>query len=179
MTKPNDLDMIKRLIGAGEHVPPAIEVLKSELRTDSGVDPPVDPPPGPTVYIIIKWKYYVRVAQLDKFHTFLAKHEGELIADTQGLKIGASYYGTYAELPRTTTHQTLWWYESVAAIDRFKSALSGKKKSSELRKNLKELLSYIDEPSLTMHRLVRASALAGAVARQRRADPVMDILAGS
>jgi hypothetical protein len=178
MQRRNDLEMIQRLLAAEAHVPPAVDILKSELRSDSGIEPPIPAPPSPLVYIIVKWKYHIRLAALDEFHAFLAQTENEIIADVAGLKVGAAYLGTYAELPRCTTHQTFWSYDSPDDIDRFKAALGGKKKS-ELKKDLKKLGSFIEDPTLTMHRLVRAGALAGLVAETRKKDPILDILAGT
>lgn len=174
----NDLDVIKQLLAESAHAAPSVDLLRSELRSDSGFELPVEPTPSPFVYIIVKWKYHIRVAQLDKFHAFLMKAEPMLRADIAGLGVGASYMGTYAELPRCTTHQTFFTYDSVAGIDAFKAALSGKKKS-ELKGHMKTLGGFIEDPTLTMHRLVRASALAGMVAITRKVDPIMDILAGS
>jgi len=178
MKNRNELEMIKSLIGGATHVPPSIEVLKSELRTDSGFEPPMPPPPASTVYIIVKWKYHIRYCHLDKFHGFLKENEEQLIADVKDLKLGAAYLGTYAELPRCNLHQTFWSYESPAAIDQFKSTLAGKKKSAAY-KGLKQLISFIDDPAMGMHRLVRASALSGLVTRQRKTDPILDMFAGN
>jgi hypothetical protein len=178
MKNSNELDVIKRLVSGGTHVPPSVEVLKSELRTDSGVEPPIKPPPSPLVYIIVKWKYHVHVANLDKFHAFLQGAEDEIIADVKDLKLGAAYMGTYAELPGCRLHQTFWSYKSLSAIDQFKAALAGNPKSP-LYKNMTKLASFIDDPTMGMHRLVRASALAGLVTAQRKVDPILDMFAAS
>ena len=178
MSNRNELEIIKRLVSGGTHVPPSVEVLKSELRSDSGLEPPIPPPPASIVYVIIKWKFHVRFSQLDKFHGFLKDHEEQIIADVRDLDLGAAYLGTYAELPRCNLHQTFWSYESLAAIEQFKAALAGKKKSA-VYKGLKQLVSFIDDPTMGMHRLVRASALAGLVTKQRKTDPILDMFAGN
>jgi hypothetical protein len=178
MSKPNDLSTILDLLRAEEHVPPSVDILKSELRSDSGIEPPIQPPPKSTVYVIIKWKFHIRFANLDKFHAFLETTEEQIIADVADLKVGAAYRGTYAELPQCIVHQTFWSYDSIKAIDDFKGKIVTKKKS-DLRTNLKKLVSFIDDPTLTMHRLVRASALDGLVAQQRKKDPILDLFASN
>jgi hypothetical protein len=178
MKNRDELDVIKRLVGGGTHVPPSIEVLKSELRSDFVFEPPLPMPPSSLVYLILKWSYHIRYTRLDQFHGFLKDVEEQIVADVKDLKLGASYDGTYAELPSGTLHLTLWSYKTPAAIDKFKSYLSSKPKS-ELYKNLAKLASFIDDPAIGMHRLVRASALAGIVTSARKADPILDIFAAN
>ena len=54
-----------------------------------------------------------------------------------------------------------------------------KQKQSELFKGLRQLVSFIEDPTMGMHRLVRASSLAGLVSAQRDKDPILDLFAGS
>jgi hypothetical protein len=176
MKNRDELDVIKRLVGSGTHVPPSIEVLKSELRSDLMCEPPLPPPPSSLVYIIVRWSYHIRYADLDRFHRFLKDVEEQIVADVKDMKLGASYDGTYAELPSCAPHLTLWSYKTPVAIDKFKSQLSLKPKSA-LYQNLTKLASFIDDPAIGMHRLVRASALAGIVASARKSDPILDIFA--
>jgi hypothetical protein len=178
MKNRNEMEMIKRLIGEGAHVAPSVEILKSELRSDSGLEPPISPPKSSLVYVIIKWKYHISLSNLDKFHAFLKENEEQIIADVKDLKLGAAYLGTYAELPGCRLHQTFWSYESLAAIDEFKAVLADKKKTS-VYKGIKALVSYIGDPVMGMHRLVRASALAGQVAKQSKADPILEMFASN
>jgi len=172
----NDLDVIKRLVAGRAHVPPGIEVLKSELRSDFVFEPPLPPPPSSLVYIIVRWSYHIRYPQLDSFHRFLKDFEERIVADVKDLRLGAAYDGTYAELPSGTLHQTLWSYKTPDAIDQLKSYLASKPKSA-LRKNLTKLATFIDDPRLGMDRLVRASALAGIVTTASKSDPILDLFA--
>jgi len=174
MKNRNELDAIKRFVSGGAHVPPSIEVLKSELRSDFVLEPPLPPPPSSLVYIIVKWSYHIRHAQMDPFHAVLKDVEEQIVAAVKDLKIGASYDGTYAELPGGTLHFTFWSYDLPDTIDKFKDYLASKRKSP-LYKNLTNLASFIDDPAMDMHRLVRASALAGIVRSTHKRDPILDI----
>ncbi|MEP7062995.1 MAG: hypothetical protein ABI881_11400 [Betaproteobacteria bacterium] len=176
MKKRTELDVIGQIARGGAHVPPRIDVLRSELRSDSGFEPPLPPPPSKLTYIVVKWKYHIHFAQLDAFHGFLKETEELIYADVKDLKIGGAYMGTYAELPQCTLHQTFWHYKTPAAIDQFKSALAGMPKSA-LYRNLTKLISYIDDPALGMHRLVRASALARQVGIEAKGDPILQMFA--
>jgi hypothetical protein len=178
MKNRNELDAIKRLVSGAAHVPPSIEVLKSELRSDFVFEPPLPMPPSSLVYLILKCSYHIRYTRLEQFHGFLKDVEEQIVADVKDLKLGASYDGTYAELPSGTLHVTLWSYKTPAAIDKFKSYLSSKPKSA-LYKNLAKLASFIDDPTIGMHRLVRASTLAGIVTAARKTDPILDIFAAN
>jgi hypothetical protein len=176
MKNRNELDAIKRFVSGGAHVPPSIEVLKSELRSDFVIEPPLPPPPSSLVYIIVKWSYHIRPAKMDAFHAVLKEVEEQIVAAVKDLGIGASYDGTYAELPGGTMHFTFWSYDLPDTIDKFKDYLASKPKSL-LRKNLISLASFINDPAMDMHRLVRASALAGIVSATHQRDPILDILA--
>jgi hypothetical protein len=173
-----ELDLVRQLTRGGTHAPPNVEVLKSELRSDSGIEVPLPPPASMMTYIIVKWKFHIRFAQLDAFHGFLKEVDEFIYADVKDLKIGAAYMGTYAELPQCTLHQTFWNYDTPAAIDEFKSTLASKPKSP-LYKNLTKLVSFIDDPAVGMHRLVRASALARLVAAGAKRDPILDMFAAN
>ncbi|HEY7902613.1 MAG TPA: hypothetical protein VIH36_04115 [Casimicrobiaceae bacterium] len=178
MKQRTELDLVSQLARGGAHAPPSVDVLRTELRSDSGIEVPLPPPASKMAYIVVKWKYSIRFAQLDAFHGLLAEVDELLHADVKDLKIGAAYMGTYAELPQCTLHQTFWNYKTPAAIDEFKSALASMPKS-QLYKNLAKLVSYIDDPAVGMHRLVRASALARQVSESRRSDPILDMFAAN
>lgn len=176
MKRRNDPESIARLISsAGGHRPPSIDVMKSELRSDSVIDIPPPPKKDPDpYYIIIKWKFVVPLRRFDKFHDFLAKNETLIAADVDGLGVGATYAGTYAEVPHGNPHQAFWAYRSTSAIAAFKKALVAKPKS-DLNKNLAVMVKLIDDPNLVMHRLVRGRALAGMVKANRHSDPILDL----
>ena len=178
MKRRYDPASIARLIaGQASHQAPSVELLKSELRSDSVVEIPLPSPPPDPYYILVKWKFVVVLANFDRFHAYLAEHEKKIAADVDDLNVGASYLGTYAEVPHGNPHQLFWSYTTPAAIDAFKAALVAKPKSA-LRKNLAGLVKLIDDPQVVMHRLVRARALAGQVGLARKKDPILDMFAG-
>ncbi|MFO1324276.1 MAG: hypothetical protein U1F15_09440 [Burkholderiales bacterium] len=178
MKRHHDPASIALMIAAQQtHQAPAIDVLKSELRSDSVIDVPPPPKEPDPYYIIIKWKFVIPLCHFDKFHGYLATHEDKIAADVADLKVGAAYLGTYAEVPHGNPHQLFWAYSSLSAIDAFKAALVAKPKSA-LRKSLADLVALIDDPNVVMHRLVRASSLAGRVEAARKKDPILDMFAG-
>jgi hypothetical protein len=172
MKNRNELDVIKGLVGGGAHVPPSVEVLKGELRSDFVCEPPLPPPPSSLVYIIVKWKYCIRYSELDSFHGFLKDVEEHIVSDVKDTRLGAAYDGTYVEMPNCAVHNTLWSYKTPDAIDEFKAYLAAKPKSA-LSKNLAKLVSFIHDPAIAMNRLVRASAFAGKATSMRKSDPIL------
>lgn len=177
MKKGNDLNFIKRLVRGAAHVPPSVEILKSELRSDSGFEVPVQPGTATTNYILIKWTFHVRTRDLDAFHGLLAQNEDLIIADTENLSLGVAYLGTYAEMPGGNLHQTFWSYDTMAAVDAFQASLA-QPLQADLRNHLRQLVAFIDDPAMSMRRMVRAKELAGMVASQRASDPILDMFAG-
>jgi hypothetical protein len=90
------------------------------------------------------------------------------------LGIGATYRGTYLQLTHGNPHRTYWGYPSIAAIEQFKDAL--KDKNSDLRDLMSTLTSFITDPALTLHREQRAGFHAGFVKKNKKKDPILDLL---
>ncbi len=176
MNNDNDLDVIKGLVRGAGHVPPRVEILKSELRSDSGFEVPIPPMPVAN-YLLIRWSYQIPTCDLDPFHAFLNDHEDLIISDTEDLAAGVAYLGTYAEMPGGNLHHTFWSYDSLDAIADFQVKL-GEHLQLDLRNRLREMASRIKDPAMSMQRMVRAKALHGLVATQRETDPILDMFAG-
>ena len=178
MNRSSDLNRIKRLVKNGAtHEQPKVDLLLGELRSDYGLPSP-PPTTGIGDAVVIVWEYDICLGDFDAFHGFLLKTEPTLAADVQDLDIGASYGGTFAQLPQGNPHRTYWAYSSVKAVDKFKDALA-KQKKSELYKNFSRLVAFINCCcTLRMHRYYRASLLANHIATQRAADPILDLFAG-
>lgn len=173
MNKDNNLDFIKGLVRGAGHVAPSIEILKSELRSDSGFEVPVLPPADD--YLMIRWTYHIKTRDLDDFHAFLKAKEHLIIGDTTNVP-DVQHMGTFAELPGGNLHHTIWLYRSLAAVDVYLTEL-GKPAMAPLKANLREFVEFIKDPAMTMTRLVRAKALDGLVALQSQTDPILKMFA--
>ncbi len=90
--------------------------------------------------------------------------------------MGATYQGTYLQLPGGNPHHTYWGYSSIKKIQRFKEALE-EHKGDDLYKNVRQLISFVKDPALTMHRHQRAALQPSYVSRTRKSDPIVDLLA--
>ncbi|HTO49356.1 MAG TPA: hypothetical protein VML91_17090 [Burkholderiales bacterium] len=183
MAASKDLASIKEILRkAPAHKPPVASVLRGELRSDSGVDPE-DGDPGTAKEvpcapnIVIVWTYVIGLDQFDAFHDFLNAHEGDLAEEVANLGVGATYRGTYLELPQGNRHRTYWGYPSVRAIDKFKDGLQQSNKSDDLYTNVRTLISFIKDPALTMHREQRAGFHTSHVNKRRKSDPILELFA--
>ncbi len=180
MKKKPELDRIKSLLATGPvTAAPAADLLLGELRSDYGFPPAVvlpDTPPEDAVLVV--WEYRICVEDMDAFHGLLQKLEPQLREDVKGMKVGASYYGTYAEAPQFTTHRTYWAYQTPEAVDAFKKALV-KKANLAVLNGLQKLIAHIDCCcSLTLRRYYRAGLLIDFVRAGRKTDPILDLFAG-
>ena len=173
------MDSIKTLIAAAPAAAsPRADLLLGELRSDYGFPPPTLPPKPPEDAVLVVWEYRICVGDLDAFHGYLAKVEAALTADIKDLKLGAAYYGTYAEAPQFTTHRTYWAYKTPEAVDAFKQAL-GTKAGRDVLKVLRKLVGFIDCCcSLTMRRYYRAALLANFVESGLSGDPILGLFTG-
>jgi hypothetical protein len=184
MASGKDLASIKALVRkAPVHEAPRANLTRGELRSDTGIDPgSAEPPKDKDVpcapSIIIVWCYVISLDRFDAFHDHLHAHEGDIAEEVADLGIGATYQGTYLELPQGNPHRTYWGYPSIAAIDRFKDALQKDKKAGGgLHKHVQKLISFITDPGLTMHREQRAGFHRGHVGKLKKADPILELFA--
>jgi hypothetical protein len=160
MKQQTGADAAKRLTGIFEHVPPRVEVARSELRSDSSLPVPVTAPAIALDYICVTWDYVVAPGNLAAFRDFLQNKEQTIMTGVSNTSTGAKYLGTYAVYPYVRQHRTYWGYNKVGAIDGFKQHLDANRNTA-LFKNLKKLAGFVVEGSVETNRQVLAQAFAG------------------
>lgn len=126
----------------GRAEPPTVALLVAEVRSDAVIQPQPGPAPGNSLGpLVIEWTYCVPWASMKQFNQWLAQNE-PFIANFCSTKMhGVDYRGTYVAINSDHVHyKTIWSYDSLTAVDQWRSAL--KAKTQKFYKTIRTLRSY-------------------------------------
>src|SRR5690349_2500988 len=105
--------------------PPQFAQTIAEIRTDATIPvQPGKPPQHALGPLVIEWTYRVPWAKIAQFNQWLAQNEPFIANSCAATMPGVNYLGTYMAIDGSDVHyKTIWSYDSLADIDKWKNAL--------------------------------------------------------